>query len=100
MIGLSLEGLLFFFVRHAPQRLVTAVQFVIYVGDILFFICMITAYCFSKIQIGFAFLVPAHLVSPGKRAVKRVCVCVWLNVTEIVNSKYVPHVGYVFVLLL
>jgi len=32
--------------------------------------------CFSKIQIGFTFLVPAHLVSPGQRAVKRVCVCV------------------------
>jgi len=32
--------------------------------------------CFSKIQIGFAFLVPAHLGSPGKRAVKWVCVCV------------------------
>ena len=32
--------------------------------------------CFSKIQIGFTFLVPAHLVSPGKRAVERVCVCV------------------------
>jgi len=31
--------------------------------------------CFSKIQIGFTFLVPAHLGSPGKRAVKRVCVC-------------------------
>jgi len=30
----------------------------------------------SKIQIGFYFLVPAHLGSPGKRAVKRVCVCV------------------------
>jgi len=30
--------------------------------------------CFSKIQIGFAFLVPAHLGIPGKRAVKRVCV--------------------------
>jgi len=29
---------------------------------------------FSKIQIGFTFLVPAHLGSPGKRAVKRVCV--------------------------
>ena len=29
--------------------------------------------CFSKIQIGFTFLVPAHLGSPGKRAVKRVC---------------------------
>ena len=32
--------------------------------------------CFSKIQIGFAFLVPAQLGSPGKRAIKRVCVCV------------------------
>ena len=31
--------------------------------------------CFSKIQIGFTFLVPAHLGSPRKRAVKRVCVC-------------------------
>jgi len=28
--------------------------------------------CFSKIQIGFTFLVLAHLGSPGKRAVKRV----------------------------
>ena len=35
----------------------------------------LTASCFSKIQIGFTFLVPAHLGSPGKRAVKRVCVC-------------------------
>ena len=32
--------------------------------------------CFSKIQIGFTFLVPAYPGSPGKRAVKRVCVCV------------------------
>ena len=31
---------------------------------------------FSKIQIGFTFLVPAYPGSPGKRAVKRVCVCV------------------------
>jgi len=30
--------------------------------------------CFSKIQIGFTFLVPAHLGSPGRRAVKWVCV--------------------------
>jgi len=30
----------------------------------------------SKIQIGFAFLVPAHLGSPGKRAVINGCVCV------------------------
>ena len=32
--------------------------------------------CFSKIQIGSTFLVPAHLGSPGKRAVKWMCVCV------------------------
>jgi len=35
----------------------------------------LTVSCFSKIQIGFTFLVPAHLDSPGHRAVKRVCVC-------------------------
>jgi len=34
----------------------------------------LTVSCFSKIQIGFTFLVPAHLGSPGKRVVKRVCV--------------------------
>ena len=36
----------------------------------------LTVSCFRKIQIGFTFLVPAHPGSPGKRAVKRVCVCV------------------------
>ena len=35
----------------------------------------LTVSCSSKIQIGFAFLVLAHLGIPGKRAVKRVCVC-------------------------
>ena len=35
----------------------------------------LTVSCFSKIQIGFAFLVPAHPGSPGQRVVKRVCVC-------------------------
>ena len=35
-----------------------------------------TVSCFSKIHIGFTFLVPAHLGSPGQRAVKRVCVIV------------------------
>jgi len=30
--------------------------------------------CFSKIQIGFTFLVSAHPGSPGQMAVKRVCV--------------------------
>ena len=32
----------------------------------------LTVSCFSKIQIGFAFLVPAYLGSPGQWAVKRV----------------------------
>ena len=40
-----------------------------------------TVSCSSKIQIGFTFLVPAHLGSPGKRAVKRVCVCVCVSYT-------------------
>ena len=38
----------------------------------------LTVSCFSKIQIGFTFLVPAHPGSPGLRAVQwYVCVCVW-----------------------
>ena len=36
----------------------------------------LTVSCFSKIQIGFTFLVLAHPGSPGLRAVKRLCVCV------------------------
>ena len=39
----------------------------------------LTVSCSSKIQIGFTFLVPAHLGSPGHRAVKRVCVCVCVS---------------------
>jgi len=35
----------------------------------------LTVSCFSKIQIGFTLLVPAHLGIPRKRAVKRACVC-------------------------
>ena len=34
----------------------------------------LTVSCFSKILIGFTFLVPAHPDSPGQRAIKRVCV--------------------------
>ena len=34
----------------------------------------LTVSCFSKIQTGFTFLVPARPGSPGKKAVKRVCV--------------------------
>ena len=39
----------------------------------------LTVSCFSEIQIGFNFLVLAHPGSPGKRAVKRACVCVCYN---------------------
>jgi len=35
----------------------------------------LTVCCFSTIEIGFTFLVPAHPGSPGQRAVKRECVC-------------------------
>jgi len=37
---------------------------------------LLTVSWFSKIQIGFTFLVPAHPGSPGQSAIKRVCVCV------------------------
>ena len=42
----------------------------------------LTVSCFTKIEIGFTFLVPVHPGSPGQRAVKRVfvCVCVWFLV--------------------
>jgi len=36
----------------------------------------LTVSCFSKIQTGFAFVVPAHPGSPGQTAIKRVCMCV------------------------
>ena len=51
----------------------------------------LTVSCFSKIQIGFTFLVPAQPGSPGKGAIKRVCVCVclctalqceWVNISS------------------
>ena len=45
----------------------------------------LTVSCFSKIQIGFTFLVPAHPGSPGHRAVERVCVCVCA-----VCNKFLP----------
>ena len=41
----------------------------------------LTVSCFSKIQIGFTFLVPAHPGSPGKKAIKWVsvngCLCMY-----------------------
>ena len=48
----------------------------------------LTVFCLTKIQIGFTFLVllvPAHPGSPGKRAIKRVfvCVCVYWHVSGV-----------------
>ena len=43
----------------------------------------LTVSCFSKIQIGFTFLVLAHIGSPEKRAVKRVC----LLLCEMTNDR-------------
>jgi len=39
----------------------------------------LTVSCFSKIQIGFTFLVPTHPGSPGQRAVKWVYVCMYTD---------------------
>jgi len=39
----------------------------------------LTVSCFSKIQIGFTFLVTAYPGSPGQRAIKWVCVCILYN---------------------
>ena len=56
----------------------------------------LTVSCFTKIQIGFTFLVRAHPGSPGQRAVKRVCVCVcvcyWLLVSCIHFSAADMHI--------
>ena len=42
----------------------------------------LTVSCFSKIPIVFTFLVPAHLGSPGHRAIKRVCVLFQIRTGE------------------
>jgi len=44
----------------------------------------LTVSCFSKIQIGFTFLVLAHPGSPGKGPLNGcVCVCVYVNILSI-----------------
>ena len=50
----------------------------------------LTVSCFSKIQIGFTFLVPAHPGSPRQRAVKRVCVCVFCFLQILKTLKLLP----------
>ena len=56
----------------------------------------LTISCSSKIQIGFTFLVPAHLGSPGKRAVKRVCVCVCVCYYNIQHARALSDSGHNF----
>ena len=41
--------------------------------------CTLTVSCFSKIQIDFTFLVPAHPDSPGKSYRYFAVVCVWMK---------------------
>jgi len=48
----------------------------------------LTVSCFSKIQIGFTFLVLAYPDSPGQRAIKRVCVCVCVFLHTITLPHY------------
>ena len=57
----------------------------------------LTVSCFSKIQIGFTFLVPAHPVSPRQTAVKRVCVLLALIIIIIIIVVVVVVVAIVIV---
>jgi len=55
----------------------------------------LTVSCFSKIQIGFTFLVPTHLGSTGKTATKRVCVRVFcFLVVGYVQQIKLAHVSF------
>ena len=49
----------------------------------------LTVSCFSEIQIGFTFLLLAHLGSPGQRAVKRGCALLTMSC----RSKVVRPTG-------
>jgi len=62
----------------------------------------LTVSCSSKIQIGFTFLVPAHLGNPGKRAVKRVCVivlacCLDSGAQQLRLFSQIKSLGYFFI---
>ena len=48
----------------------------------------LTVSCFSKIQIVFTFLVPAHLGSPGQRAVRRVYYVVQYVFRRCINLRW------------
>ena len=51
----------------------------------------LTVSCFSKIQIGFTFLVPVHLGSPRKKAVTRLCVQLSATFTRVQQVCAKPH---------
>ena len=54
----------------------------------------LTISSFSKIQLGFTFLVPAHPGSPGKRAVKwYVCVCMYVICCYCVQELHNHELG-------
>ena len=54
----------------------------------------LTVSCFSKIQIGFTFLVSAHPGSPGQMAVKQLIACdEMFCVFCIINAMHVYHCG-------
>jgi len=60
----------------------------------------LTVSCFTKILIGFSFLVPAHPGSPGKRAIKQVYVCSIIyssckNISNIENLTKVTEKGLI-----
>jgi len=54
----------------------------------------LTVSCFSKIQIGFTFLVSAHSGSPRKRAIKWVCVCVCLAMYDCSPLQPSPYIKF------
>ena len=58
----------------------------------------LTVSCFSKIQIGFTFLVPAHPGSPRQRVIKRMCMCVcrFLYVLVQCVSSFLGHLYVLF----
>ena len=51
----------------------------------------LTVSCFRKIQIGFTFLVPAHLGRPGKGPLNR-CVCVAMTICTGIITKTTYHI--------
>jgi len=51
----------------------------------------LTVSCISKTQIGFTFLILAHLDSAGQRAVKQVCVCVCMTQSLIPERHCEKH---------